>query len=146
MSRTLIPVLLLLATLFAQEPPGAELQPAEPAGKPVQTASGLKYFDLKVGAGKKAIHGFTVRVDYTGWIRKDHKYVAFDTTRNKEPFQFDLGTRKVIKGWDEGIYGMRVGGKRQLIVPPDLGYGNRKVGLIPPGSTLIFEVELLEVR
>jgi FKBP-type peptidyl-prolyl cis-trans isomerase len=123
--------------------------PAAPSllpGKPMQTISGLKYFDLKVGAGKKAIQGFTLRVDYIGWFMKNKKYVIFDSSFGREPFDFDLGTRKVIKGWDEGMYGMRVGGKRQLIIPPDLAYGNRGFGNIPPGATLIFEVELLSVR
>jgi FKBP-type peptidyl-prolyl cis-trans isomerase FkpA len=142
----------LVATLLAQQPPApapapsAERQPTEVEGKPTQTASGLKYFDLKVGTGKKAIHGFTVRVDYTGWVRKGRTHTMFDTSVGKEPIQFDLGMRKVIKGWDEGLYGMRVGGKRQLIIPPNLGYGDRSVGVIPAGSTLIFEVELLDVR
>jgi FKBP-type peptidyl-prolyl cis-trans isomerase len=144
--RRLAIVLFLVVTVFAQQPPANEIQPVEPEGKPVQMPSGLKYFDLAVGTGKKAILGFTVKVDYAGWYRKGRGYQLFDTSRGKEPFQFDLGTHKVIKGWDTGIYGMRVGGKRQLIIPPELGYGNRKVGIIPAGSTLIFEVELLDVR
>ncbi len=144
--RRLTIIFVLVATLLAQQPPADEIQPVQPEGKPAQLPGGLKYFDLKVGTGKKAILGFTVTVDYAGWYRKGREYRLFDTSRGKDPIQFDLGTHKVIKGWDQGLYGMRVGGKRQLIIPPELGYGNRKVGIIPSGSTLIFEVELLDVR
>ncbi len=116
-------------------------------GKPSYTISGTKYWDMTVGAGKKAIPGFTIRVHYTGWYKKNKtNYVLFDSSRGRGPLQFDLGMRKVIKGWDEGIRGMRVGGKRQLVIPPEAAYGREGTAGIPGNTTLIFEVELVEVR
>lgn len=116
------------------------------AGKAVLTASGLSIQDLVVGAGAEAAAGQTVTVHYTGWLQDGKK---FDSSVDRgEPFVFPLGAHKVIKGWDEGVVGMKVGGKRKLIIPPDLGYGDRNVGngLIPPNSVLVFEVELLKVE
>ena len=116
-------------------------------GKPSYTISGTQFWDIKVGTGKKAIPGFTLRVNYTGWYKKNKTdYVIFDSTRDKGPYQFDLGMHHVIKGWDEAIPGMRVGGKRQLVIPPDAAYGRDGSGKIPPNTTLIFEIELVEVR
>jgi len=114
-------------------------------GKVVTTKSGLKYEDLKVGTGAAAKKGDTVRVHYTGWLARGSK--KFDSSRDSgEPFEFELGAGKVIKGWDEGVAGMKVGGKRKLTIPPELGYGARGAGrVIPPNSTLVFEVELLAV-
>jgi FKBP-type peptidyl-prolyl cis-trans isomerase len=114
-------------------------------GKVVTTKSGLKYEDLKVGTGPAAKKGDTVRVHYTGWLAKDRK--KFDSSHDRgEPFEFELGAGKVIKGWDEGVAGMKVGGKRKLMIPAKLGYGARGAGDdIPPNADLIFEVELLKI-
>ena len=113
--------------------------------KIITTDSGLKYSDLKVGTGDKAKKGDTVEVHYTGWLLDGTK---FDSSRDRnQPFSFPLGAGQVIKGWDEGVAGMKVGGKRTLIVPPALGYGARGAGgVIPPNATLKFDVELLDVR
>ena len=112
------------------------------------TKSGLKYVDQKVGTGDAAVKGATVQVHYTGWLYVNGKRGAkFDSSLDrKTPFDFRLGARQVIPGWDEGVEGMKVGGKRELIIPPDLAYGAREVGgVIPANSTLDFEVELLKV-
>ena len=112
------------------------------------TKSGLKYIDSKVGTGDTAMKGNTVQVHYTGWLYTDGKRGAkFDSSVDRNmPFEFKLGARMVIPGWDEGVEGMKVGGKRELIIPPDLGYGARgAAGVIPPNATLDFEVELLKV-
>jgi peptidylprolyl isomerase len=111
------------------------------------TKSGLQYVDQKVGAGTTAVKGMTVDVHYTGWFYKDGKKGAkFDSSFDrKQPISFKLGTNQVIAGWDEGIEGMKVGGKRDLIIPPDLAYGAEgHPGGIPPNSTLTFEVELVK--
>jgi FKBP-type peptidyl-prolyl cis-trans isomerase FkpA len=112
------------------------------------TNSGLKYTDQKVGTGQAATKGDNVSVLYTGWLYADGKRgTKFDSSTNPNmPFRFTLGRGQVIKGWDEGIEGMKVGGKRELIIPSDLGYGARGfTTLIPPNATLNFEVELLAV-
>ena len=135
----------------AEEQPAAEEQAAdmEPAGIPqvsgdtLTTETGLKYIEVVEGQGEKAGEGKRVSVHYTGWL-KDGK--MFDSSKGREPFVLDLGTGAVIKGWDEGLMGMAVGGKRILIIPPELGYGNRPVrNIIPANSTLIFEVEMLDI-
>jgi len=125
-------------------------QQKNPEGQPkvVSTPSGLKYIDDKTGTGKEAKKGTTVTVHYTGWLYKEGKKdKKFDSSLDrKQPFSFPLGAGRVIKGWDEGVAGMKEGGKRTLIIPPDLGYGNRGAGdVIPPNATLIFEVELIKV-
>lgn len=109
------------------------------------TASGLRYTDLKAGRGAAAKHGDTVAVHYTGWLENGQK---FDSSLDRgTPFEFPLGLGRVIKGWDEGVAGMKPGGKRRLVIPPQLGYGERGAGgVIPPNATLIFEVELLEIK
>lgn len=119
------------------------------AGKTVKTASGLVYEDLKVGAGAVAVAGKTVSVHYTGWLQTNGaKGAKFDSSVDRgKPFDFPLGAGRVIKGWDEGVAGMKIGGKRVLTIPPQLGYGARGAGgAIPPNATLIFEVELLGVK
>ncbi|MBA1443336.1 MAG: FKBP-type peptidyl-prolyl cis-trans isomerase [Chromatiales bacterium] len=108
------------------------------------TDSGLKYDDLVEGAGEVATVGQTVSVHYTGWLTDGSKFDS-SVDRN-EPFSFSLGRRMVIRGWDEGVAGMKVGGKRKLTIPSQLGYGAAGAGgVIPPNATLIFDVELLSV-
>jgi FKBP-type peptidyl-prolyl cis-trans isomerase FkpA len=110
------------------------------------TPSGLIIDDLVVGAGKTAAAGRTVTVHYTGWLLfGGEKGKKFDSSKDRgDPFGFPLGAGHVIKGWDEGVQGMKVGGTRKLTIPPELGYGARGAGgAIPPNATLIFEVELL---
>ncbi len=111
----------------------------------VTTKTGLQYVDIKVGEGTLPKLGDTVVVHYTGWLEDGTK---FDSSVDRgEPFSFPIGMGRVILGWDEGVSTMRVGGVRKLIIPPDLGYGARGAGgVIPPNATLIFEVELLEIR
>jgi peptidylprolyl isomerase len=107
-----------------------------------RTPSGLYYQDLVTGQGTEADSGKTVRTYYTGWLTSGEQ---FDSNRGKTPFQFVLGAGTVIKGWDEGIKGMRVGGRRRIVVPPALGYGGTTNDLIPAGSVLVFDVELVSV-
>ena len=113
--------------------------------KPIVTASGLQYLDLVKGDGREAHVGETAYVHYTGWLKDGTK---FDSSVDRgEPFSFRLGAGRVIKGWDEGVVGMNIGSKRKLIIPPHLGYGARGAGrVIPPNATLIFDVELLDLR
>ena len=113
----------------------------------ITTKSGLKYIDHVIGDGDEAQRGASVEVHYTGWLDdKGKKGKKFDSSKDRnQPFIFMLGAGQVIRGWDEGVAGMKVGGKRELIIPPELGYGTRGAGnVIPPNSTLIFEVELLK--
>ena len=108
------------------------------------TDSGLRYYDIVEGDGAEATSGSTVTVNYTGWLTDN---VKFDSSLDSGvPFPFTLGTGAVIPGWDEGVAGMKVGGKRQLVIPAELGYGETGSGSIPPGATLVFEVELLDVQ
>ena len=111
----------------------------------VTTPSGLQYKDLIVGTGVRAKSGDTAFVHYTGWLEDG---TQFDSSVDRGvPLEFVIGAGQVIKGWDEGVASMNVGGKRELTIPPELAYGDRSVGgVIPAGSTLIFEVELVEIR
>ena len=113
------------------------------------TSSGLRYVDQLVGKGAEAVAGERVTVHYTGWLNeKDEKGKKFDSSVDRgQPFTFPLGAGRVIRGWDEGVAGMRVGGKRTLYIPSSLGYGKRGAGgVIPPGADLIFDVEVLAVQ
>jgi FKBP-type peptidyl-prolyl cis-trans isomerase FkpA len=117
----------------------------------ITTPSGLQYEDTVVGTGAEAAAGQRVKVHYTGWLHApeatDNRGRKFDSSKDRgDPFVFGLGGGQVIRGWDEGVQGMKVGGTRVLVIPADLGYGARGAGgVIPPGATLVFEVELLAV-
>jgi FKBP-type peptidyl-prolyl cis-trans isomerase FkpA len=145
-------VVLLTALGLAQTPAHKPIPvpntkaPTKVTGDGVRTASGLQYWDLKVGLGTLAKTGDQVKVHYTGWLTTGKK---FDSSVDAhQPFDFTLGQGDVIKGWDEGVAGMKVGGKRQLRIPPELGYGASGTpgGPIPPNATLIFDVRLLAVK
>jgi peptidylprolyl isomerase len=128
----------------------ASLAPAPTANaQAIKTPDGLQYSDNKIGSGAAASTGAKVTVHYTGWLDENGaKGKKFDSSRDRgEPFTFTLGAQEVIPGWDEGVAGMKVGGRRTLIIPPELGYGARGAGgVIPPNATLIFDVELLQVQ
>lgn len=138
-SGTWIWCVIVSGLLFLQAP-GTVL-----GAEPVKTSSGLQYVDLVTGDGREAQVGETAIVHYTGWLEDGTK---FDSSVDRgDPFSFRLGAGRVIKGWDEGVVGMKIGTKRKLIIPSDLGYGSRGAGrIIPPNATLIFEVELLDLR
>lgn len=132
---------------------------SQPSGTPPATISSkldakgkeLQKIDVKVGSGAEAVKGKNVSVHYTGWLydpATSQKGAKFDSSRDRnDPFVFPLGKGQVIRGWDEGVQGMKVGGQRTLIIPPDMGYGERGAGgVIPPNATLIFDVELLEIK
>lgn len=137
------------AVLLAQTAKGAAKPntsaPTKVTGDGVKTADGLQYWDIKVGTGTEAKDGNTVKVHYTGWLTTGKK---FDSSVDAgTPFEFTIGKNEVIKGWDEGVSGMKVGGKRQLRIPPDLAYGERGYpGAIPANATLIFDIQLLDVK
>ena len=119
------------------------------ANQVIEMPNGLKYTDTKTGDGAAATPGNKVSVHYTGWLYNNGaKGAKFDSSVDRgQPFQFTLGAHQVIAGWDEGVAGMKVGGKRTLIIPPELGYGARGAGgVIPPNATLMFDVELLGVQ
>ena len=116
-----------------------------PPGKEVVTPSGLRYVDLKLGQGDAAADGKVLEVHYSGWLQENH--VKFDSSMEDRPFTFRLGAGDAIKGWDEGLVGMKVGGRRRLTIPPELGFGKQGVGsVVPPNSVLVYEFELLAVR
>jgi len=144
----IILIVLILATLvainrdrlFPQSPIISEDNP-----NMVTTSSGLQYEDLVVGDGQEAKSGDLISVHYTGWLTDGTK---FDSSKDRnQPFEFSLGAGMVIRGWDEGVAGMKVGGQRKLTIPANLGYGSRGAGgVIPPNATLVFEVDLLGIK
>jgi peptidylprolyl isomerase len=140
-------IALTVLTASAVSMPTAAM--AQTPGKAMTTASGLQIIDSKVGTGATPKPGQICVVHYTGWLYQDgQKGKKFDSSVDRnEPLEFPVGQRKVIAGWDEGVASMKVGGKRTLIIPPELGYGARGAGgVIPPNATLIFDVELLNVK
>ncbi len=151
MKQQFVPVMILFAILGAAAGCGGNKAsapstsaPMKVTGPPTTTASGLQYWDIVVGTGATAEPGNVVKVHYSGFLTNGQK---FDSSRDRgEPFSFPLGAGQVIKGWDEGVSGMKVGGQRQLRIPPELAYGSAGApGAIPPNATLIFDVELLDV-
>jgi FKBP-type peptidyl-prolyl cis-trans isomerase len=140
--RILFTAVLLIAVFLP--PVFAGQDQAQPTAKEVVTPSGLKVIDLKVGQGEEAAPGKVVEVQYIGWLANGTR---FDTSREHQPFTFRLGAGDGIKGWDEGLVGMKVGGKRKLVIPPELGFGKQGVGsVVPPNAVLVYEFELLQVR
>ena len=135
--------LALAACERAKAPPATEAAAAADAAP-------LQKTDTVAGTGKEAVAGVTAVVNYTGWLYQPSAQLQhgaqFDSSIGREPFSFQLGAGQVIPGWDVGVQGMKVGGKRTLVVPPGMGYGANGAGPIPPNATLIFDVELLEVR
>jgi FKBP-type peptidyl-prolyl cis-trans isomerase len=137
----------LALAIAAAAPPLGRVDAA--ANQVIEMPNGLKYTDTKTGDGAAATPGNKVSVHYTGWLYNNGaKGTKFDSSVDRgQPFQFTLGAHQVIAGWDEGVAGMKVGGKRTLIIPPELGYGARGAGgVIPPNATLMFDVELLGVQ
>ncbi len=148
----MVVVVLAAVTLWAQTSthktaPAARpntTAPTKVTGDGVKTTSGLQYWDIKVGTGAVAKDGSHVTVHYSGWLTTGKK---FDSSVDAHhPFDFTIAQGDVIKGWDEGVVGMKVGGKRQLRIPPELGYGAGGSGPIPPNATLIFDLQLLAVK
>jgi peptidylprolyl isomerase len=134
-----IVALIVLVVFFA-----APAFAAQEEKKTVTTASGLKYVDVVIGKGASPTVGKQVKVHYTGTLENGKKFDS--SVDRKEPFSFVIGVGQVIPGWDEGVMSMKVGGKRKLIIPPNLGYGAQGAGgVIPPNATLLFDVELLDV-
>jgi FKBP-type peptidyl-prolyl cis-trans isomerase len=133
------------ATVPQDATPTPQPATAAAAPQPGANVTELKIEDTKVGTGDEAVTGKSVTVHYTGWLTDGTK---FDSSKDHgQPFTFQLGGGQVIKGWDQGVVGMKVGGVRKLTIPPSLGYGDRGAGgVIPPGATLVFEVELLSVN
>jgi peptidylprolyl isomerase len=140
---------LLAAGSLSALPKVAKARQTEPTPAPtpqeVVTPSGLRYRDLQVGEGAEAAKGKIVEVHYIGWLEDNTK---FDASQDpSHPFTFRIGIDDVIQGWHQGITGMKVGGRRRLVVPPELGYGKQGMGrIVPPNATLIFEIELVNVR
>ncbi len=135
---------------FISTLPASAQEAAASSAASTPTALTLQKIDNKVGTGKEAVDGSNVSVHYSGFLYSpkapQQHGAGFDTSIGRAPFSFPLGAGKVIKGWDQGVAGMKVGGKRTLIIPADLAYGARAVGPIPPNANLIFEVELLDVK
>jgi FKBP-type peptidyl-prolyl cis-trans isomerase len=138
-----IVILFAVAGLASGRDDYSTYSPTKVNGRPKTTLSGVEYWDIVVGTGATAVSGKTVGVHYTGWLANGRK---FDSSVDRgKPVAFPLGAGRVIRGWDDGIVGMKVGGKRQLRIPPELGYGIHGAGAIPPNSILIFDVQLLAV-
>lgn len=147
---------IILACVGAFTLSACNAQTTTPAQETAMTSSTsiteLQKIDTQPGTGREAESGFHISVHYTGWLYDEkaegHKGTKFDSSLDrKQPFDFDLGAGQVIQGWDEGFAGMKVGGKRTLVIPPEMGYGARGAGgVIPPNATLLFEVELLDVK
>jgi peptidylprolyl isomerase len=148
-SRTVAMIALALGLTFGVGLGKVETASAQPAGKSMTTPSGLQITDTVEGTGASPKSGQTCVMHYTGWLYENGKKGAkFDSSVDRgKPFEFRIGVGMVIKGWDEGVSTMKVGGKRALIIPADLGYGSRGAGgVIPPNATLLFEVELLDIK
>src|SRR5215470_15473198 len=156
MMKPIIVAVIFCLSLFAAAQTAKKASPAKPAARPatagpthvtgpgVKTPTGLQYWDIKADTGAEAHSGQKVKVHYTGWLTSGKK---FDSSVGGPPFQFKIDAGDVIKGWDQGVAGMKVGGKRQLRIPPDLAYGAKGYpGVIPPNSTLIFDVTLVSVQ
>ncbi|MFO1124979.1 MAG: FKBP-type peptidyl-prolyl cis-trans isomerase [Methylocystis sp.] len=142
-SRTILAAFAAVASL------AVAVDAARSEAEMTKSLTGLQYKDTKVGTGAVAKLGQTAAVHYTGWLYNNgEKGKKFDSSRDRgQPFEFPLGQGQVIKGWDEGVEGMKVGGKRTLVIPPELGYGARGAGgVIPPNAWLIFDVELVGVK
>jgi len=163
LATTLALAVLALVACGKRDEPGAGTTASAPANAPdtaatpaTTTATGtetmpMQQTDLAPGNGAEIKSGQSALVHYTGWLydaaAPDNKGKQFDSSVGREPFEFPLGAGAVIQGWDKGVVGMKVGGKRQLVIPPEMGYGNRGAGgVIPPGATLLFDVELVEIR
>ena len=135
-------VTLLALPLFAL---GCTETPAAPT-----TTAPFTHTDLRIGTGAEAATGQVLDVNYTGWLydatRPEQKGLQFDTSTGRSPLTFTVGSGQVIKGWDSGLPGMKVGGRRRLIIPPSLGYGATRSGPIPPNATLVFDIDLLNVK
>jgi FKBP-type peptidyl-prolyl cis-trans isomerase FkpA len=143
MKSRLLAIALCIASITAH----AETAPISQA----TAQNKLEIIDVKTGTGKEAVTGSTVTVHYSGWLfdakAAKNRGAAFDSSVGKSPFSFPLGAKRVIKGWDMGVAGMKIGGKRTLIIPAELAYGERGAGnVIPPNAPLVFDVELLEVK
>jgi FKBP-type peptidyl-prolyl cis-trans isomerase len=153
MHKTILALAALVVTITLVQGVSAQggASKAPPAGGPTKvtgdgakTSSGLQYWDIKEGTGRTAEKGQRVKVHYTGWLTNGKK---FDSSVGGQPFGFRIGGGEVIKGWEEGVTGMKVGGKRQLRIPPSLAYGAQGYpGAIPPNATLVFDIELLRVE
>jgi len=145
--RMALVLVIVLAGIFSAGAPTAAT--AQAVGKTMTTPSGLQITDSKIGTGATPQPGQICVMHYTGWLYQGGaKGKKFDSSLDRgQPFEFPLGKHQVIPGWDEGVASMKVGGKRTLIIPPELGYGARGAGgIIPPNATLIFDVELLDVK
>lgn len=156
-AKAIVLAVALVALLFttghdsaAQTPAAAPIPP--PSSKLDAMPTELQKIDVKQGTGTEAVNGKPVLVHYTGWLydpaKPDHRGAKFDSSRDRQiPFGFIIGAGRVIRGWDEGVPGMKVGGQRTLVIPPSMAYGERGAGgVIPPNATLIFDVELVDVK
>jgi peptidylprolyl isomerase len=146
---TALPGILAAQTAAAKSAPTAKKPlpagPTKVTGDGVKTDSGLQYWDIKVGSGAVAQDGQTAKMHYIGWLTSGKQFDS--NTGIQQPYEFKIGHGDVIKGWDEGVVGMKVGGKRQLRIPANLAYGNKGYpGFIPPDATLIFDVQLVDVK